>query len=321
MIFSGSNPSQVPKTIRNLILINVILFVADVLTGGAYLSQNLALVPDLVVQDLQLWRTFTYSLLHSINRPFHILFNMLILWSIGVPLIHQLGEKKFLKIYLFSCLIAGAFTVLVSFFIPSMGSNFIVGASGGISAIFILFVMLNPEAEFLFGVKGKYLAIVWVAIDVLYLTGNDGVAHSTHLGGDIFGFLFFKFGMNGPSLLEKWNAVKQEQVRKKNYSLKNDVDLILKKISDQGMESLNRTEKKILNQYQESKKVAFPSKKKAEPTPVKEADNVDDILQKISETGIDSLTRSEKKRLDQASELKRKKNNTIDFDQFKKTRE
>ena len=73
----------------------------------------MALNPARTIQELQVWRLATYLFVHDLNTPFlHILFNMLILWMFGTPLVETLGKRKFSWFYIFTGVFSGICTLI-----------------------------------------------------------------------------------------------------------------------------------------------------------------------------------------------------------------
>ena len=72
-----------------------------------------------------------------------------------------------------------------------------LGASAAVMAVFVGLATYTPNYEvMLFGIikiKMKYLAMVWVAFDIVGLSNSDGIAHFAHLGGMLFGYLLIKY--------------------------------------------------------------------------------------------------------------------------------
>ena len=128
----------------------------------------------------------------------------------------------------------------------------------------VLFALYYPNREIrpwgLFNVKAKWLILFLIGIDLLFLR-KDGVAHITHLGGALYGYLYFKFGhifLNlGSHLTHKkksWSEKKSEKSKIDTQITMEEIDPVLKKISEQGIESLTKSERKILDKASDLKK-------------------------------------------------------------------
>lgn len=193
MAYNSFRPSQsATPVVLNLIIINVIVFVAQYLldsTGGqsGWLTNKLALYS----YDTGLFKPYqlvTHMFAHG--GFFHILFNMYALWLFGAVLEKTWGPKRFLIFYLVCGLAAG----LTQMFFVSQGAA--IGASGAVMGLLAAFAYTFPNVEFFilpipFPIKAKYLAMVYAAIDIFggFSGGGDGVAHFAHLGGLAMGFI------------------------------------------------------------------------------------------------------------------------------------
>jgi membrane associated rhomboid family serine protease len=147
----------------------------------------LGLVPALVL--VRPWTPFTYMFLHG--GLMHILFNMLGLFFFGPRLEERLGSRHFLGLYLVSGLGGAALSV----FTPQ---SLIIGASGAIFGVFLGFAYYWPRAQiYIWGILPVEARVLVVATTALSLWagfsgGSGGVAHFAHLGGFAGGLLYLK---------------------------------------------------------------------------------------------------------------------------------
>ncbi|MEZ6060238.1 MAG: rhomboid family intramembrane serine protease [Planctomycetaceae bacterium] len=281
--------TQMSMVVR-IVVATVVVFVLQVFltrNGESLVTNWLALTPDDLFRG-QIWRLLTYAFCHSRQDVLHILFNMYILWMLGREVSRLTGEKEFLFFYLASAIFAGIVSVC---FYQLMGlPATIIGASGAVMAVFLLFAMHYPRQKlFLFGVLGievRWLLAAFVAFDALpvvvtILQGSEAAirnaaeqarngkamtANSAHLGGLLFGYLYFRWnmrltrwwdnvsgraaGMKRPkSSLKVYNPVTQPEP-----DLSDRVDEILDKISREGEASLTSRERRILTQASEQLK-------------------------------------------------------------------
>ncbi len=256
-MFAGQSPTAVPKALKVLLITNVAIFVFDKISGGV-ISEFLQLANVYVFQG-QLWRIGTYMFVHDLNNIFHILFNMLCLYMFGIPVLEQIGQNKFLQLYLFGGIFAALCAIGLDFFTP--GITFTKGASGAVYALLVAFALFFPNRQillfFLFPVQAKWAVAIFIGISLLFIAGSDGTSHVAHLGGIVFGFLYIKY----QSIIETWSLSlksKREQMAfkkaKKARQALHDIDPILEKISKEGMESLTRSEKAALKKASQLKK-------------------------------------------------------------------
>ena len=264
--------SKWTRVIMILIIVNVTVFIVQLLfstissqwgvptmgmspeTDGVV--HHVALGPDrfttlfwlyqpLAIGKLWLWQFVTYMFLHSVSDPWHIIFNMLVLWMFGSEVEKAMGTRKFLTMYFTAGIFAGIFGCL---FTPN---NPILGASGAIFAVEIAFAMFYPNATiifFVFPIKAKYLVTIFAGITVfncLMPTGGN-VAHFAHLGGLLYGFLFIRYEPRFTNfIISRQNQQKENEYRKEE-EVRKVVDALLDKVNRTGMKSLTRRERSYL---------------------------------------------------------------------------
>jgi len=179
--------------IKWLLIANVVMFLLQIIDRSGYITQQLALNTRNVLTVPAFWQVFTYQFLHG--GFFHIFFNMFVLWMFGTEVEASLGSKRFLKFYLICGTGAGIITVIIFNILGSVIT--VIGASGAVLGVLVAFAVMNPNRivllYFLFPIKVKYLVMIMVAIDLLAAWsggGGGGVAHFTHLGGALIGFVY-----------------------------------------------------------------------------------------------------------------------------------
>jgi membrane associated rhomboid family serine protease len=213
------------------------------------------------------WTIITYGFLHA--DFLHILLNLITLYFIGNLFIDYFTEKQLLTFYVLGTFFGGILFILSQSYFPLFqgSSSVLVGASAGISAMFIGLTTYMPNYEiklrFIGFVKLWYLAAIWVGLDILGLSGGNAGGHFAHLGGALFGFLYVNKATNKD--LNIWKKVSEMFASKKkplktvykspkrkrkpsdNPSLtQQQVDGILDKISKSGYDTLTKTEKEFL---------------------------------------------------------------------------
>lgn len=188
MGYNSFRPSQrIPPIVLNLIIINVIVFVAQLaLDSTIGLTNILALYP--INSGLfKPYQLVTHMFAHG--GFLHILFNMYALWLFGSVLERIWGPKKFLIFYLICGLAAG----LTQAFLVSNAPA--IGASGAIMGLLAAFAYTFPNTEFFilpfpFPIKAKYMAAIFAAFDLFGgFSGGDNIAHFAHLGGLVMGLI------------------------------------------------------------------------------------------------------------------------------------
>ena len=212
------------------------------------------------------WTIITYGFLHT--SFLHILLNLIALFYIGHLFQQYFTAKQLLNFYLLGTLFGGIIFVASYNFFPALQqvahNSVVLGASAGISAIFIGIATYIPNYELKFPligfVKLWILAAFWIVIDVIQIpTGNAG-GHLAHIGGALFGFLYVTQASN-----KELNILKS-----------------FKKF-------FQKKEKPLKTVYKSGKKTSKTSQKKST-----NQQEIDVILDKISKSGYDTLTKSEK---------------------------
>jgi len=208
-----------------------------------------------------IWQPLTYMVLHS--GIWHILINLLLLWMFGREVEYFIGPKAFTKLYLLAGTLGGALWLAFNFSEVSP----LVGASAAVLGCVIAFATLFPERELTFLVffvipvtmRAKYLALIAIAFDVVPLLSHSqsNVAHLAHLGGAALGYLYIKslgYGTTPRWLMGLKNLEARRQPKPKatprslsrEEFMRQKIDPILDKISRDGMQSLTKEERKIL---------------------------------------------------------------------------
>ncbi len=224
------------------------------------------------------WSIITYSFLHS--GIWHILSNMLILYYAGVYFLTYFSSKKLLTFY-FLGVIIGALVYMLSYNLfpafEATGKSYLVGASAGVMAVLVGVATKVPDLKirlmFLGSIKFWYIAAFLVVIDIIQIPFGNAGGHFAHLGGALFGFMYTK------------------QLAKGNDIGSGFEKFIIWFISL--FDSSKKSKPKMKTVYK--KKGASPYKTKA---PITNKDDyqqkIDAILDKISTSGYDSLTKVEK---------------------------
>lgn len=209
---------KIPTVTKNLLIINVLLFLATEVLGrtlGVDLTSLLGL-HFFKAPDFRTYQLVTYMFMHGGFT--HIFFNMFMLWMFGSVVERMWGTKRYLFYYIFCGIGAGLCQELAQYIqyvsddlanyqMVNTGSAVIpisqflnqwttVGASGALYALLLAFGMMFPNERmfiipFPFPIKAKWMVIGSIVVEFLLaeVNGGDGVAHMAHLGGMAFGFL------------------------------------------------------------------------------------------------------------------------------------
>lgn len=273
----------VATTCKQLIIVSVVVFVLQLVTRhdgppgfampSSVVGDWLELSPNTLLHG-QVWRVVTYAFCHDIRSgfPFHLLFNMLFLWWFGKTLELMYGSREFLFFYLSAAAFAGLAFVGLSLVLREHAAA--IGASGAIMAIMMVYAMHFPRQRiYIWGIiplEIRWLVVAYVAFDlwpILEQLGGrapgDGVAHSAHLGGLLFGFLYKRYnirlsGFVAGQKVPRFGGLFRRKQKFRIYEpsaheshetpddLEAKVDRILEKISRDGEGSLTESEREIL---------------------------------------------------------------------------
>ena len=244
---SGYN---LPKGIKYLIIITIGIYILQVLPSiGPQITYFGGLIPLKVFRSFQIWRLLTYIFLHG--NLWHLAWNLLILWMFGTDVENTWGTKRFITFYLISGIGAG----VLSF--PMWNIN-IIGASGALLAVLTVFAYYYPHRKillfFIIPVPSRIFVVMLGIISIFMARQLDGIAHLTHLGGIIVAILYLRYYNKVVAWDTHRRAVKAERTMRhraetkiqKDRYFEEVIDPILKKISEQGMDSLTDKEKKEL---------------------------------------------------------------------------
>lgn len=216
------------------------------------------------VLDFKIWQLFTYIFVH--DTFLHLFFNMFVFFMFGLELERIWGGKELLRYFI----IVGMGAAVFSFFFVGDTPTIIIGSSGAVFGVFLAYGLIYPERYilifFVFPLKMKYALVIFTLISlVLSFDKGSNIAHFTHLGGIIIGYLYLRRN----DILRKWNYYLISQAEKKQHEkhkkleekidkTKGEVDRLLSKISEEGLQSLTDKERdylikasKLINEYDE----------------------------------------------------------------------
>ena len=211
------------------------------------------------------WTIITYGFLHA--EFLHVLLNLITLYFIGNLFITYFTQKQLLNFYLLGTFSGGLLYIISHNYFPLFDgkSSILIGASAGISAIFIGITTYIPNYQlklrFIGFVKLWNLAALWIGLDILALSGTNAGGHFAHLGGALFGFLYvnqvsdkkIKIWGKIASLFKSkkhlrtvYKSGKKSNLNKSTSLTQQQIDGILDKISKSGYDTLSKAEKDFL---------------------------------------------------------------------------
>lgn len=244
------------KLIAVVSIISLLVMLMKVVDPGFYkiIVEQLALFSDFKIFNYRIWQFVTYSFLHA--DIMHLLLNMLMLYFFSLLFFTFFNEKQFLKAYFLGGVAAALFYFLVANIFGLQ--SYVVGASGAVMSVFFTVVGYNPKMRvqlIIFGnVAIYYIAIAFLGFDLLQLFFDNAGGHLAHIGGSIFGFCYGKY-LGGFTFV----VPKKSKVKTNLRTVHNKINQTKNNSTD------NSVQKQI-----------------------------DVILDKISKSGYDSLTKEEK---------------------------
>jgi hypothetical protein len=202
------------------------------------------------------------------------------LFVFGTAVESRMGSRNFLLYYLFCGVGAAVFSLLLGGIMPVSA---FIGASGAVLGVAVAFAVFWPDAELIVfpipvPIKARTLVIGLVVLDIIgsRLWPNDGIAHLAHVGGALFGYLFFRAQLlarrtpaqpartvervvmvqSGSSEPERRTPVTPMRPRRRIEAdpVAAEVDRVLDKISEQGISSLTPAERRFLDEVARQKK-------------------------------------------------------------------
>lgn len=255
-------------------IIGLIIYFFTGVPGSELVAYWLSLPADLEQLLYRPWTIITYMFLHT--GFIHLAFNMLILYFGGQIFLQFLDSKKLLGTYLLGG-IAGGILYILSFnlfpvFTPIVKGALALGASASVMAVLIAIAAYVPNFSIrlvLIGeVKLKYIALFYIVMDIISIPNGNAGGHLAHLGGAFFGFYF------------------AYQLRK-GKDITVGINRLLNYLS--ALFSGKRKMKVVYKKPGKTKSdMEYNAQKKANQ------EKIDEILDKISKSGYDSLSKDEK---------------------------
>ena len=195
--FRYYRPDTFPPIVKNLIIINAIVFVAGIAFQKQYDLTGLLMLWPLPSDAFAPYQIATHMFAHASLG--HLFFNMLGLWMFGRMLENAWGPKRFLLFYFVCGIGAAAVHLVMQYLRWENGASEIIGpmlgASGAIMGVMAGVAYLFPNTEIylymLFPIKAKWLVIVLALLDLYggFVGTGDRIAHFAHLGGALTGFI------------------------------------------------------------------------------------------------------------------------------------
>jgi membrane associated rhomboid family serine protease len=267
---------------EKLIAINVVVFIINSLfpfllgLSKNSLVQWFELPNDFFDFLIQPWSIVTYSFFHG--GLGHLFWNMLLIYFVGRIFLNLFDNRRFLNVYFLGVMLGGLFFMLGYNIFPAFFNvnAYLIGASAGASAILIFICTYIPNQEvrlIFFNVKLWYIGVFVVLMDLIQLpaSGNAG-GHLAHLGGALLGYWYASSLRNGK-----------------------DIGAGFSKLVDSIVNVFKKSDKKApMKTVYRKQKSAATSKGNRDYDAQSHQKKIDAILDKISKSGYESLSKAEK---------------------------
>lgn len=256
------------NSVEKIIYINVFLFLITVLFSN-FIINWFALPSSLDNFISKPWTIITYAFLHQ--NLFHILSNLLVLYYLGNLFLDFHTKKQFINLYFLGALFGAAMFLTYYYIVDKSHAFPLAGASAAVTAIFIAIATKIPRyairLRFIGSIELWVLAAIWIVLSILQLTNPDKGSAIAHLSGAVFGYIYANQLIKG-----------------------NEIGKWFESIINYFANFFSAPKKKS------SLKTVYKSKKKASSNQVSKSKQrqIDDILDKISKSGYESLSQEEK---------------------------
>jgi membrane associated rhomboid family serine protease len=259
--------------LQKIIIIMIVFFVFPYLINTIIFLFNLSefsvinlfdVSPNLIDLLYKPWSLITYGFFHS--DLWHLTGNMIILYLSGSVVLNLFGSERLIKIFVLGILY-GSLAYLISYNLFPAFNNIkssMIGSSAGVMAVFIFLASYSPNYSFrilTFNIKIIYIALFLILLDVIQIPSGNSGGHIAHLGGAFSGYFFQKKMIQGVDygnwIISLYNFILNDKFK---------------------MRSTRKKRSKPKESIVVQKKI-------------------DLILDKISKSGYDSLTKKEKETL------------------------
>lgn len=264
---------------EKIIVINVLVFIVFRLVSFLlkvqpwYLEGWFELPKDFLDFLGQPWSIVTYSFFHG--GIWHIFFNMLLLYYTARIFFNYFGPRRFVNVYFLGVILGGTFFLLAYNLFPAFydSQSPLIGASAGVMAVLIFICTYIPQQEvrvFFFNLKLWHIGVFFVVLDLVFIPLNDNPGgRIAHLGGALLGYLYARKSQEGK-----------------------DLGAGFSRMLDRIGELFERKKKAPMKTVYRKRPTG--SSRHIDYDKETRQRRIDTILDKISKSGYDSLTKAEK---------------------------
>ncbi|SDH78359.1 rhomboid family protein [Myroides phaeus] len=267
LVSNYKNGGVVQKLIFWNIGVSVLMFVLEFLFSSLYsiVFPWFVLSGNLSSTVLKPWTLLTYAFVHA--GVIHLIFNLIVLFFVGQLFNTYFTSKQFLTVYLLGAVFGGLFFIIGTQFLNT--SSVLVGASAAVMAPLIGLAVFSPRMNVRLALIGNvqlwHIALFIIVLDVIQLSTSNVGGHLAHLGGAISGVLYIKLLQSGLDLSIIFDRIANLFKPKKGTNFK----------------------KVYVNKDPKKNKQSFTQEGSKQ-------EKIDSILDKISKSGYESLTKEEK---------------------------
>ncbi len=247
--------------------VSVLMLLLEVLFSSLYsvVFPWVVLSGDLSSALIKPWTLLTYSFVHA--GVIHLLFNLIVLFFVGQLFNTYFSGKQFLTVYLLGAILGGIFFLIGSQFIST--GSVLVGASAAVMAPLIGLAVFSPSMQVRLALIGNvklwHIAAFIIVLDIIQLSTSNVGGHLAHLGGAVMGVVYVKLLQVGFDLSTIFDKIVNIFKRPKGTKFK-----------------------KVYVNKDRVKQDVFKDEEKDKQK------KIDLILDKISKSGYESLTKEEK---------------------------
>ena len=272
IVYKLNQKFQNLNVLEKLIFLNIVCFVFHYIFNTFFYLFGQINIPiiswfelssDIIDIISKPWSIVSYSFFHS--GFFHLFWNMILLFYSGQIFLNLFSNKMFLSSYFMGVIFGGIIFIFGYNFFPifSNSSASMIGSSAGVMAILIFMCVYRPDYEIrilFFNVKLLYIGLFFVLTDIIQIPYGNAGGHFAHLGGAFIGFIYAQNIKKGSDIFKSFSSF---FISKINKSKQNE-----KKITNNDFKNISH---KDLKQKR-----------------------IDEILDKISSSGYDSLSQEDK---------------------------